>query len=422
MNTFTRLPSDELRILRDLARRKVEIAADPINLERKDAWYRLDSGSADARPMVLTEHAAVADPVKPFPESALQCRTRMAREIESRLRNEIFVFEVLKDDHVVEPWYALRWNVTIGDYGVEVVKHRVEGYKGMGSRSWDPPIKDLDSDFGRLHPRVCSVDREATLATKAGLESIFGDILPIVHRGSYWWTQGMTITAIDLIGLEGLMLAMFDNPTGLHRLMAFLRDDYLAVAKWLEREGLLGLDNRNDYIGSGSMGYTRDLPQSDWRPGQPVRTHDKWVLCESQETVGVGPDQFEEFVFPYQLSVVQNFGKCYYGCCEPVHSRWHILKRIPNLARVSVSPWADEASMAAACGRSVVYSRKPNPALVSTARFDEEAIRADLRRTLTVAAGCRLEIIMKDVHTLNNEPGRLARWVEMARDVIAATR
>jgi hypothetical protein len=229
----------------------------------------------------------------------------------------------------------------------------------------------------------------------------------------------MTITAIDLIGLENLMLFMFDQPEGLHRLMAFLRDDHLAVARWLEGEGLLCLDNLNDYIGSGSMGYTRDLPQPDWKPGMPVRTRDLWVLCESQETVGVGPEQFEEFIFPYQLDLARHFGKCYYGCCEPVNNRWHILKRLPNLARVSVSPWADEPFMAAACGREVVYSRKPNPSLISTSRFDEEAIRADLRRTLSAAGGCRLEIIMKDVHTLNNEPGRLARWVRLAREAIA---
>lgn len=102
-----------------------------------------------------------------------------------------------------------------------------------------------------------------------------------------------------------------------------------------------------------------------------------------------------------------------------MNNRWHVLKRFPNLARVSVSPWADEAFMARECGRKVVYSRKPNPTLISTTRFDEDAIRADLRKTLSAAGGCRLEIVMKDVHTINNEPERLPRWVALAREVIA---
>ena len=74
--------------------------------------------------------------------------------------------------------------------------------------------------------------------------------------------------------------------------------------------------------------------------------------------------------------------------------------------------------MAEAVGREVVYSRKPNPSLISTGVFDEEAIRADIRKTLTVARNCRVELIMKDVHTLNGEPQRLTRWVELAREVV----
>ena len=238
-------------------------------------------------------------------------------------------------------------------------------------------------------------------------------------RGGHYWTMGLTWKAIDLIGMEGLMLSMYDNPDGLHRLLAFLRDDELAFSRWLEEQELYSLNNENDYIGSGSMGYTAELPQAATRQaGSPVREQDLWVLLESQETVGVGPELFEEFVFPYQLSIAERFGKTYYGCCEPVNNRWSIIKRIPNLARVSVSPWADQRCMAEALGRDYVFSRKPNPSLISTGQFDEDTIRADLRETLEAAHGTRLEIIMKDVHTLNNESERLARWVQIAREEI----
>ena len=251
---------------------------------------------------------------------------------------------------------------------------------------------------------------------KAFLEEHFGDIMPVQLRGGYWWTMGMTSQIIEFIGLENLMLAMYDCPEGLHRLMAFLRDDQLALIDWLERENLFTLNNENDYIGSGSMGYTRRLPQPDWTPGRPVRAKDLWVLSESQETVGVSPELFEEFVFKYQLPVIERFGSCYYGCCEPVHTRWHVLEKIPNLRRVSVSPWCDEALMAEYLGRKYVYSRKPNPTINSCERFDEELIRQDLCKTVSIAKGCSLELIMKDVHTLAGQPERLGRWVELARE------
>ena len=127
---------------------------------------------------------------------------------------------------------------------------------------------------------------------------------------------------------------------------------------------------------------------------------------------------FEEFVFQYQRPIAERFGACYYGCCEPVNNRWHVIKKLKNLRRVSVSPWCDEAFMAEALGRGIAFSRKPNPALVSTERWDEEAIVEDLRTTLQAAAGCSLELIMKDVHTLAGEPMRLARWVELAKQGI----
>jgi len=417
MSNESRLLQSDIDILRRLAGRKAEIAQDPVNLERKELWYKHDAGT-DGRPMVLAEVGGIRDKVHPLPESILECEEPWARGIERGLHVEIYQFEVLKDDHVVEPYVNTPWRVQVSDYGVQAVVHYARDYGHLGARRWDPPIRNLDEDLEKLHPRTYSVDREATFAEKERLEKVFDGILPVRIRGGFWWTMGMTWPAIDLIGLDNLMLYMFDDPEGLHRLMTFLRDDHLAYAEWLEREGLLTLNNENDYTGSGSMGYTRDLPQSDWGEGDPVRMKDQWVLLESQETVGVGPDQFEEFIFPYQLSLAERFGKCYYGCCEPVHSRWHVLKRIPNLARVSVSPWADEAFMAQEFGSEIVYSRKPAPAMISTESFDEDAIRADIRHTLTVAKDCRVEIAMKDVHTLKDQPERLPRWVQIAREVM----
>ena len=137
----------------------------------------------------------------------------------------------------------------------------------------------------------------------------------------------------------------------------------------------------------------------------------------------MGPEMFGEFVFPYQKEITDHFGSVYYGCCEPLHSRIGIVRRLENLARVSVSPWADQTAMADACGRDLVFSRKPNPATISSSDWHEDQLRGDVRRTLEHTRGSRTgairtEIIMKDVHTLANEPDRLARWIALARDEI----
>ena len=413
--TSTTMPRSDRERLRDLARQKVEIANDPVNLERKREWYR-HRRREPGRPLILVETWEIAGLVGAGTGGV--CTSEQARPLESYLLVEQYMWNQVKDDHVVLPTIQVGWQVSASDYGVAATYEHGQGNQaGRGSSRWDAPIKDLDADFSKLKPRTFSVNREPALKNKAFLDELFGDILTIeLGGGSFWWTMGLTNPLIGLVGLENMMYAMFDQPDGLHRIMAFLRDDHLAFARWVEKEGLLTPNNTDHYIGSGSLGFTEELPGPGYIPGQPARLKDMWVLSESQETVLVSPEMFEEFIFPYQLAVAKEFGLCYYGCCEPVNNRWHILKRIPNLRAVSVSPWADQAVMAEACGREVLYCRKPNPAIISTSHFDEDAIRSDIRQTLEVARGCNVEIVMKDIHTIAGEKHRPARWVQLARE------
>lgn len=406
------LPSDR-NILRALAQRLVEIAHGPANIERRRLWLAHDAGRGE-RPMILAESWVAFEDL---PASETHCAEEWAKPIERALRFEIWQFETIGDDHVVEPWFNVNWRVDIGDYGVSTKQEYAERVSGnVSSRHWEPPIKDLDADFEKLRLRTFSVDRETTFAWKAHLDEVFDGILKTRLRGGFFWTSGLTQTVIDLVGLQEMMLYLCMNPEGMHRLMAFLQADFLAFVDWLEKEQLLSLNNENDYIGSGSMGYSNALPQPDWEGGSPVRAKDLWVLTESQETIGVGPEQFEEFVVSYYRPIVARFGRAYYGCCEPVHDRWQYVKTLANLQRVSISPWCDQNVMGEILGRDYVFSRKPKPTLISTPDFDEDLIREDLRTTLSAAKDCNLEIIMKDVHTLCGEPERMARWVAIVKE------
>jgi hypothetical protein len=134
----------------------------------------------------------------------------------------------------------------------------------------------------------------------------------------------------------------------------------------------------------------------------------------------MSPEMFEEFVFPYQLPIISQFGFACYGCCEPIDKRWRIVKSIPRLRRVSVSPWSSQEQMAENLGRRYVFSRKPNPALISVGAWNETPLIEDLKTTaeLTAAWGLNTELVMKDVHTVSKEPQRLGKWVEIARKIL----
>lgn len=406
----TASPRDR-EVLRSLAARLRNIAESSENAERRRLWYTHNVLRSE-RPMILA-----------FPEGGwrdilwidhCQCEDEQLRHWEWRMRTQLYSVESIRDDQTVEPWFDLNWHVNASDYGVEIPRHQGDN---RGSYVWDPPIKDLDRDFDKLRPRTFAVDREGTKRDLDRANDIFGDLLPPRLHGAFFWTCGLTQTAAYLLGIQEFMLATYDNPAGLHRLMAFLRDDQMRFLDWLERENLLNPGDENDYTGSGGVGYTTELRQGH-REGEPIRWMNRWGFAESQETVGISGDMFAEFVLPYQLPLLERFGLNCYGCCEQLENRiQHVLRHVPRLRRVSVAPKANQEALAAALGRTAIFSRKSDPTTICT-RFHEDEIRQEIRHTLDVAGGLNLELIMKDTHTFQNEPHRVARWVQLAREEV----
>lgn len=408
----------DVDIIRKLAAEYMEIARLPVMEDRRKLWIA-HNDLKPSRPLVLIESMASLLQDEIFKDRPLQCQEEWARGIENHFRGQIHHYKTIQDDDVAVPEFRINWKLNKSSYGVDSKRQQDKDNKGRSlGFHWEPAIKDIVRDFHMLNPRTFSVDRESTFKWKSHLENVMGDIIPVRIHGQFWWTMGLTIVAIDLIGLENLMLYMYDQPEALHRLMAFLRDDHVNQMEFCEKEGLLSLNNDSDYTGSGSRGFTKQLPRKDFKADEKVRLKDIWGLSESQETVGVSPEMFAEFILPYQKKITERFGLIYYGCCEPVHTRIQHILSIRNLRSVSVSPWADEEIMSEALAGKYVYSRKPNPSLLSMEHFGEDEIRADLGKTLRLAKNCNLEIVMKDLHTTCGHPEKMEGWVNICRDEI----
>ena len=373
----------ERDILRGLAGRVAQLAARPVEQEKKKLWT-LHNDLRKTRPLIF------CDPENGWQEiitpDQIQCTHSLARRWEHRLRKEVYWGEIMNDDRVIQPWFDLGWIYSRSDWGMHEVN--IGGQDG-GARRWIAPLKDL-SDLSALRFQKIVVDKPATDRLLELARDIFGDLLPPRLRASWYWTLGLTGELIKLRGLGQFMMDLCDDPNGLRRLMAFLRDGTMDMVSFLEKNGFYTLNNEGDYVGSGGFGWTTQLPAKD-HAGR-ARAKDLWCLSESQETVAVSPRMFEEFVFEYQKPILDRFGLVCYGCCEPVHERWPIIKRIRNLRRVSVSPWCDRQKMAEYLEDRYVYSLKPAPSLLAAEQFDEEAVRRDVRDALDKARGCRLEL------------------------------
>jgi len=394
-------------ILRRLASRVAELAARPIEQEKRDLWYR-HNALEPTRPLVFCDPENGWNEI--ITQDGLECEGGLARAWEMALRKEIFWGAEMLDDRVIEPFFNVGYACTETDWGMH--QTQIGGGAG-GAYTWESPLKTY-ADLDKLHFRQIIIDHAATQAVVDQANDLLGDLLTVRAKAAWWWSLGMTWHFVNIRGLEKMMFDMVDEPEGMHALMAFLRDEHLARIDFLEANDLLSLNNDGTYVGSGGFGWTRDLPQPDFAGS--ARAKDMWGFCESQETIGVSPDMFEEFVFQYQLPIMERFGLNCYGCCEPVDGRWRIIKKAPRLRRVSVSAWCQLPRTAEMLGSDYIFSWKPNPADLAAPTFDSDRIRRDIRAALEITRDCRVEVVMKDNHTICNDPSRVKDWTRIVRE------
>ncbi len=394
-------------ILRRLASQVAQLAARPIENEKRDLWFGHNTLEATL-PLIFCDPENGWNEI--ITEAQIQCQGELAREWEMTLRKEIFWGESMGDDRVIEPYFEVPYVYSESDWGMKETK--IGGQNG-GSYTWNSPLESYDS-LDELHFPHISVDYEATATLASLAKKVLGDLLTVRIKGRWWWSLGMTWDLVNLRGLEQIMFDVYDYPDQLHQLMGILRDGTLAKLDFLEKNGLLSMNNDGTYVGSGGFGYTGELPQADF-DSKITRTSDMWGFCESQETTTFSPDMFAEFIFPYQLPILERFGLNCYGCCEPLDKRWYTVGKTPRLRRVSVSPWANLADMADKLADRYIYSMKPHPASLAVPSLDDRRIRTELRRALQTTRNCRVEIIMKDNHTIGNNPQNVIRWCQIAR-------
>ncbi len=127
-----------------------------------------------------------------------------------------------------------------------------------------------------------------------------------------------------------------------------------------------------------------------------------------------------EFAMEHDLPWMRRWGLNYYGCCEALDRKVGLLERIPNLRKVSVSPWNDYDVIFPAIGNRWVASVKPNPAIFLDEEWDEAEARRVIRNALDKARaeGVAVELIMKDISTVVRRPERLWAWARIASEEV----
>lgn len=403
--------SKEKERLRNLGKRVAEIAALPIQKERAKLWTS-HNDLQTSQPLIFI------DPENGWSEciltQELMCEKPLARTWELYLLKQIFWFEKLKDDKVIEPYFDVPYIYNDTGWGVEMNK---EGGENNGAFKVIQALKDYDEDFPKIHyPELIINEKESQLILELAHE-LFDEILTVRRKTSWWWSLGMTMDYIYMRGLEDFMCDFLLEPEYVHKMMNLLCEGILNRLDYLEKHDLLAVNTEGTYVASGGFGYTKELPTWNEKSAG-VTTMDMWGFVESQETTAIDPEQYGEFIFPYHKKIAERFALNCYGCCEPYNSRWKYIKQLPRLRKISCSPWADWERIYDELGENYIASIKISPTPLAIYPLNEEVVRKDIRRAIQSSKGCIPEFIMKDNHTLGGNPYNAIRWVEIVREEI----
>ena len=399
--------------LRRLAGELAEIAALPVHKEKAAMWRRLNR-LEPVRPMVWINEVCWEEMGE---EARLTIADPVLREAERRMRHWLYHWRHLPVDMVVDGWIPSPLVISDTGFGLETLAERTKSDIAKNAIDYIPIIHD-ESDVAKIREPRVTCDRAAGDRNAELLDSVLGDLLEVRQVGVTitWFAPWDTL--IQWYGIQELYTDMIDRPELVRMSIARMVDVMIDRFEQYERMGLLSLNNANYRVGSGGLGYTDELPQPDF-DGKKVRMMDMWGNSTPQIFSCVSPEMHWEFALKDEMRILERFGLNCYGCCEPLHHKVDILRRIPRLRRISMSPFVNIEQGAAAIGQDFIYSAKPNPALLASNSWRPDLARRDLAELLEKTRGLHLEIILKDIHTTRGEPKRLWDWAQMAMEMVA---
>ena len=401
-------------ILRALASQVAEIAALPVQQETISLW-KASNDLKPIRPMVridqISWHEMEADG-----ELALQTEENFCRSMETRLRRILYSWRHMRADMVVEPVIDIGKVIRGMGFGIETVEKRamIDPENDVVGHLYIDQIK-TEEDVQKIRIPEIHLDEEATAQAQERAQEIFDGILAVRMQGCLP-TFAPWDSIVQWHGVERSILDLVDRPEFIHSIMSRITESQLSMLDQLEEKGLLGSEQNTIHC---TGAYTDELPAPGFDPGHS-RAKDLWTCGMAQIFSTVSPAMHQEFELDYAIKWYSRFGLVYYGCCEPLDEKIGIVRNIPHVRKISMSPWVDVEKGAERVGSDFVFSRKPTPALLAGRTWAPEAVERDLRETLEACTrhGCPLEFILKDISTVGYQPQRLWEWVEVAMRVV----
>lgn len=399
--------------IRELASQYAEIASLPVNQERRARCQRINDLIPDRPPVWIDEipwHEMDIDG-----QLRLTAQDPLAREMEWFFRKKLYRWKYIQADMVLTPYYPLGKQYAFTGIGIDIQERRlaIDAGNHIVSHAYQDMLAEPE-DLKKLHLPRLEMDPALNAARFHQAQWALEGILPVRWVGTHISTSPWDQISM-LRGVEPILLDTVMRPEHLCAIIERFAAIEQSKMDQLEAAGLLDPAPLSLHC---TPPYTSSLPESDY-PGGPYRLKDVWIRGTAQTFSSISPAMHEAFELKYMKPLFAQCGLVYYGCCEPLDDRIDLLRKIPNMRKIGVSPWANVWKCAEQIQGDYVVARKPNPALVAVS-LNAEALKKEIRDTLEACRQhhCACEFVLKDISTVGYKPQTLMEWSRIVQETI----
>jgi hypothetical protein len=405
--------AQDIRILRELAQEVRDLAALEVNKERIRRIRNMHSLKPVRPPVWIDEipwhEMDIGDALVP------RCESQDGRNMELHFRRILYRWKYIQVDMVVEDTFYVHKSFTDSGIGVEIKEETLstnaENY--IVSHHYEDQL-DTEEKLEALKLPVIKARPEADEKNLEMVREVLDEIMSVKLRG-----HGIGYAPWDQIamlrGVENCLVDMMNRPELVHKTISKFTDIGIARYTQMEDEGLLDYNVPSLHC---TPPYTDDLPAADYDGGK-IRRKDIWFRGMAQLFSAASPAMQDEFDLQYMRPLMEQCGLTYYGCCEPLDRFIPYLKKVPNMRKIGVSPWANVQSSAEQIGGDYVFARKPNPANVAR-NFSKDVVVEEIKETIEacIKNKCPYEFVLKDISTVGGNPQNLINWAKTVMEVI----
>ena len=403
------MPSQrDKQIVRELAKQYIQIA-------QSEKQQRAHKRMLDTNDLKLVRPPVLLDEIPWYQlnaegELTCLCEEKKAQEAELWLRKALYYNKHFNADAIIEPFFRVQRSYSSSGIGIDFQTadmKRTDDQNNIVSREFVDVMED-ESVLELLRDPEFTLHPEKDEYNMNYLTDLFGDTMQVKLYGYGIFYHAPWDKITRLRGVEPILMDMYDRPEYLHAIM----DKFVSAA-----------NAELDFI-EKNLDVDPTFPKLHCTPGmisgrEGTGLKATWYRSMAQSFGSISPKMFKEFEIDHITSLAERFAYTYYGCCEPLDDKIDVIKKISNLRKVGVSPWANVNSCAEQLRGDFVFARKPNPAHVAM-RTDPDVIRRETEETVKacIKNGCPCEFVLKDISTVSHKPENLIVWAKTVSDVL----